>query len=69
MIAEGKLWQYLADIDTQAQQMFDTLIEQMKEAEGVPEKLKEDNQMEWIYRMQNIEARAREIVEKDLIYG
>lgn len=68
LLAEGKLWQYLADIDAQAQQMFDTLVEQMKEPEGVTEQLKEDNQMEWVCRMYNIEERAREIVERDLIY-
>ena len=39
LLAEGKLWQYLADIDTQAQQMFGTLVEQMKEAEEVTEQL------------------------------
>ena len=68
LLAEGKLWQYLADIDTQAQQMFDTLVEQMKEVEGVTEQLKEENQMEWIARMNNIEARAKEIVCNDMIY-
>lgn len=68
LLAEGKLWQYLSDIDTQAQQMFDTLIEQMKKTEGVTEQLKEENQMEWVQRMGNIEARAREVVTKELIY-
>ena len=68
LLAEGKLWQYLADIDTQAQQMFDTLIEQMKEAEGVTEELKEQDQMEWVQRMSNIEARVRGIVCEELIY-
>ena len=68
LLAEGKLWQYLADTDTQAQQMFDALVEQMKAAESVTEQLKEENQMEWICLMQNIEARAREIVCKDIIY-
>ena len=48
--------------------MYDTLIDQMKEAEGVTEQLKEENQMEWICRMQNIEARAREVVTTELIY-
>ena len=69
LLAEGKLWQYLADIDTQAQQMFDTLVVQMKESEGVTEQLKEENQMEWVCRIQNIEARAREIVTTKLIYN
>ena len=68
LLAEGKLWQYLSDIDTQAQQMFDTLIEQMKKTEGVTEQLKEENQMEWVQRMGNIEARAREVVTTELIY-
>ncbi len=68
LLAEGKLWQYLADVDTQARQMFDNLVEQMKQSEGVTEKLKEENQMEWICRMHNIEARAREVVTIELIY-
>ena len=69
LLAEGKLWQYLADIDAQAQQMFDMLVEQMKEAESVTEQLKEENQMEWVCRMQNIEARAREFICYELIYS
>lgn len=68
LLAKGKLWQYLSDIETRAQQMFDTLVEQMKETEGVSEQLKEENQVEWICRMQNIEARAREVVTTELIY-
>lgn len=68
LLAEGKLWQYLADIDNQAQKMFDTLVEQMKESEGVTEKLKEDNQMKWVMCMNNIEIRAIEIINNNLIY-
>ena len=68
LFSEGKLWQYLADIDTQAQQMFDTLVEQIKIAEGVTEQLKEENQMEWLCRVQNIEARARKIMCTKLSY-
>lgn len=48
--------------------MFDTLIEQIKAAEGVTEQLKEEKQIEWICRVQNIEARTREIVTSKLIY-
>ena len=69
LFSEGKLWQYLADIDTQAQQVFDTLVKQMKVTEGITEQLKEENQLEWICRMQNIEERVKDIVESDLIYG
>lgn len=68
LLAEGKLWQYLADIDAQAQQMFDTLVAQMKEFEGVTEQLKEENQMEWMCRVQNIEVRAMEIINSEIIY-
>ena len=68
MLAEGKLWQYLADIDTQARQMFDTLVEQMKDAEGVTEKLKEENQMEWLRQINSIHHNVNEIVIKDFIY-
>ena len=68
MVTKCTLWPYLADIDRQANEMYDLLIEQMKEAEGVTEKLKEENQMEWVQRMGNIEARAREMVCNELIY-
>lgn len=68
LLSEGKLWQYLADIDTQAQQMYDTIVEQMKKAEGVTELLKERNQLEWVHSMQKIDALACEILFKELIY-
>lgn len=68
-LAEGKLWQYLSDIDTQAQQMFDTFVEQMKKTEDVTEQLKEENQIEWIQRVNSIQSRAREIVNRELIYN
>ena len=68
LLTQGKLYQYCAEVEKQAQQMFDTLVEQMKDAEGVTEQLKEENQMEWICRMQNIEASAREIVTTELIF-
>ena len=67
LFAEGKLWQYLAEIDFQAQKMFDTLVKQMKVAEGVTEQLKEENQREWVRRMNNICNRATEIVNVELI--
>lgn len=68
LLAEGKLWQYLADIDTQAQQIFDTLVEQMREAECVTEQPKEGNQLEWVRLMNSIKSRAREIVSNRLIF-
>ena len=64
----GKLNSYLADIDRQAEEMFLRLVKQMAEAEGVIERLKADNQMEWVGRMNNIRSRAMEIVNSELIY-
>ena len=69
LLAESKLYQHCAEIENQARAMFDTLVDQMKEAEGVTEQLKEENQMEWVRRMQNIEARVREHVINKLIFN
>lgn len=68
LLTQGKLYQHCADVENQARAMFDMLVEQMKEAEGVTEQLKEENQMEWVQRMGNIEARARGLVINELIY-
>ena len=62
LLTSGKLNGYLADIDRQAEEMFSRLVKQMAEAEGVTEQLKADNQMEWVGRMNNIQNRAREVV-------
>ncbi len=69
LLTSGKLNGYLADIDTLAEDMLSRLVKQMAEREGVTEKLKVDNQMEWVVQMNNIRSRATEIVNKDLIYG
>ena len=68
LLSQGKLYQHCAEVEAHAQDMFDTLIEQMKEDEGVTEQLKEANQMEWVQLMSNIQQRAREIVCNELIY-
>ena len=68
LLMQGKLYQHCAKVEKQANEMFDMLVEQMKEREGVTEELKEDNQMEWVQRMGNIEARAREIVNNEIIF-
>ena len=67
LLMQGKLYQHCAGIENQARAMFDTLVEQLKEAECVTEQLKEDNQMEWVCRMNNIYQRATEIVNIELI--
>ena len=59
---------YLADVNKQAEEMFDTLILQYKTAEGITEQLKAENQMEWVRQMNNIRNRAAEIVNSELIY-
>lgn len=68
LLSQGKLYQHCAEIENQVQDIFDTLVEQMKVAEGVTEKLKEQNQFEWIQKMSNIQQRANEIVCEELIY-
>ena len=69
LLAQGKLYQHCAEIENQAREMFDTLVKQMAEREGVTEKLKADNQMEWVAQMNNIRSRATEIINHDIIYN
>ena len=68
LLSQGKLYQHCAEVENQAKDMYDTLMEQMKISEGVTEDLKEQNQWEWIQRMNNIQQRATEIVCNELIY-
>ena len=64
----GKLDAVLEDVEEQAAERYEVLIEQMSQREGISEKLKEENQMEWVRRMRNLENRAEEIVKAELIY-
>ena len=64
-----QLWTYLADINEQAQERFQVIISQMQKAESVTEKMKADNQWDWIQRMGSIHNRAEEIVLNELIYS
>ncbi len=68
LLTSGKLNEYLADIDKQAEDMLTRLVKQMAEREGVTEQLKAYKQMEWVARMNNIRSRATEIVNHDIIY-
>lgn len=68
LLSQGTLYQHCAEVENQARDMFDTIIEQMKKSEGVTEQLKEHNQWEWVQRMENIQQRARELVCSELIY-
>lgn len=69
LLTSGKLNEHLADINEQAEDMFSRLVTQMAEREGVTEKLKAENQMEWVGRMNNIRNQVTEIINADLIYG
>lgn len=69
LLTSGKLNGYLADLDKQAEEMFFRLVRQMAECEGVTEKLKTDNQMEWIGRMNNIRNRVIETINIDIVYN
>jgi hypothetical protein len=68
MLLKCTLTQHLIDTNEAAQDMMDKLIKQMAAAEGVTESLKRRDQMAWVGRMNNIRARADEIVRNDLIY-
>ena len=65
----GKLNSYLADIDQQAEEMFEHFIKQMAEREDITEQLKAENQMEWVRQMNNLRNSANEIVLHELIYN
>ena len=69
LLTSGKLNSHLAELNKQAEDMFFRVVKQLAEKEGVTEKLKAENQMEWVGRMNNIRARATEIVNADLIYS
>ena len=69
LLTKGKLTAYLADIDEQAENMFDQLVRQLAEREGVTEQLKAENQMLWVKKMNSIRNRAEEIVNHELIYS
>ena len=69
LLTSGKLNDYLADIEEQAQERFERIVEQMKQAHGITEQLKAENQMEWVARMNNIQACARKMVDKEIVYA
>ena len=69
LILSGNLWTYLADLNEQAQQRMETLITQLKTAEGITEALKSADPIGWTQRMNNITARAEEIMREKLIYN
>ena len=69
LLLSGKLWTYLADLNEQAQDSLEQMIDHMKAAEGVTEELKAADPMAWVGAMNNIRNRAEEIILQELIYG
>ena len=69
LLLSGKLNGYLADIDQRAQELFDTIIQQMALAQGITERLKATDQMAWVGKMNNLWASATEFVNTEIIYS
>ena len=69
MLTERTLYDYLLQLDRDAEDMFNRLVKQMAKREGVTEQLKATNQMQWVGKMNNIRQRATEIVNSELIYS
>ena len=68
MLLQQTLWNHLAEIEEQAQNRLDRIVEQMKKDEKVTEELKEKNQMEWVAKMNGIMNRAEEIVLNEIVF-
>lgn len=68
LLTTGKLNDYLADLNEQAEALFSRLVKQLSEKEGVTEALKAENQMLWVQKMNSIRNTAMEVVSNDLIY-
>ena len=69
LVLSGNLWSYLADLNEQAQQRMETLVAQLRSAEGITEALKAADPIGWTQHMNNITARAEEIIREELIYN
>ena len=69
LLLSGKLNGYLADIDQRAQELFETIIQQMALAQGITERLKATDQMAWVGKMNNLRASATDFVNTEIIYS
>lgn len=67
LLLSGKLNEYLYEFDEECHEMLDRIVEQMKEKEGVTEQLKAENQMLWVWKMNNIRMCAEEIVVREVV--
>ena len=69
LLTTGRLYDYLQDIDAQANEQLELLIRQLAKTEGITEQLKAEDQMVWVGRMNSIRVRAEEIISSELIYS
>ena len=69
LLTSGRLNEYLASVDEQAEDMFSRLVKEYADRQGVTERLKEENQLLWVQKMNNIRACVREVVESEVIYS
>lgn len=69
VLTSGKLNEYLADVDKQAEERFERLVEQMKQSQDTTEQLKSENALEWVQKMNNIRACAIEVINNEIIYA
>ena len=69
LLLSGELWTYLADLNEQAQDRLERMIDQMTTTEGITETLKASDPMAWVGAMNSIRNRAEEIILRDMIYG
>ena len=69
LLTTGKLYSHLADVEEQAQELFYRLVNEYAGQEGVDEHFKATDQMEWVQKMNSIQARVREIVNSDVIFA
>ncbi len=69
LLTSGKLYDYLADINEQAEDMFFRMVKELAEKDGITETLKAEDQMLWVQQMNAVQATATEIVNNDLIYA
>ncbi len=69
LLTSGRLNEYLASVDEQAEDMFSRLVKEYADRQGVTEQLKEENQLEWVGRINNIWACVGEVVERGMFYS
>ena len=68
LLTSGRLNEYFASVDEQAEDMFSRLVKEYADRQGVTERLKAENQILWVQKMNNIRACVREVVENEVIY-